>query len=71
MAPAPPTTDRDWRAFVRILALSMVGLFAGYLALAVVVDPYDTGRSTLLSRGAVRPQGPRTASAMRGRDPAY
>ncbi|SEH37168.1 hypothetical protein SAMN02799636_01911 [Methylobacterium sp. 275MFSha3.1] len=71
MAPAPPTTDRDWRGFARTLALSMVGLFAGYLALAVLVDPYDTGRSTLLSRGAVRPQGPRTASAVRGRDPAY
>ena len=71
MAPAPPTTDRDWRGFARTLLLSMVTLFAGYVALAVLIDPYDTGRSTLLSRGAVRPQGPRTASAVRGRDPAY
>lgn len=71
MASAHPTTDRDWRRFARTLLLTMAGLFAGYLALAVLVDPYDTGRSTLLSRGAVRPQGPRTASAVRGRDPAY
>ncbi|MDP4004496.1 hypothetical protein [Methylobacterium sp. NEAU K] len=71
MSPAQPTQDRDWRGFARTLFLSMAGLFAAYLALAVLVDPYDTGRSTLLSRGAVRPQGPRTASALRGRDPAY
>lgn len=71
MASAHPTTDRDWRRFARTLLLTMAGLFAGYLALAVLVDPYDTGRSTLLSRGAVRPQGPRTASAVRGRDPAF
>ncbi|MEE7502698.1 hypothetical protein [Methylobacterium mesophilicum] len=71
MAPPTPSTDRDWRGFARTLILSMVFLSAGYLALAVLIDPYDTGRSTLLSRGAVRPQGPRTASAVRGRDPAY
>ena len=65
------TPDRDWRGFARTLLLSVAGLFAGYLALAVPVDPYDTGRSELLSRGAVRPQGPRTASAVRGRDPAF
>ena len=71
MALAQPPQDRVWRGFVRTVVLSMVGLFVAYLALAVLVDPYDTGRSTLLSRGAVRPQGPRTASALRGRDPAY
>ncbi|MCJ2071496.1 hypothetical protein MKK75_22305 [Methylobacterium sp. J-030] len=71
MATIPRSTDRDWRGFARSLLLSVVGIFAAYLALAVLVDPYDTGRSTLLSRGAVRPQGPRTASAMRGRDPAF
>lgn len=71
MAAPPPSVDRDWRGFARSLLLSAIGIFAAYLALAVLVDPYDTGRSTLLSRGAVRPQGPRTASAVRGRDPAY
>jgi len=71
MALAQPPQDRTWRGFVRTWLLAMAGLFAAYLGLAVVVDPYETGRSTLLSRGAVRPQGPRTASALRGRDPAY
>jgi hypothetical protein len=66
-----PAADRDWRAFGRTLALAAAGLLAGLLALAVVTDPYDTGRVGLLSRGAVRPQGPRTASALRGRDPAF
>lgn len=66
-----PRHDQDWRGFARTLVLSGIALFAAYLALAVLVDPYDTGRSALLSRGAVRPQGPRTASALRGRDPAY
>ncbi|MGH1571642.1 hypothetical protein ACRAWG_14380 [Methylobacterium sp. P31] len=71
MAAPRLTTDWDWRRFARTLFLSMAALFAAYLGLAALVDPYDTGRSTLLSRGAVRPQGPRTASAVRGRDPAY
>ena len=66
-----PTSATDWRGFARTLLLSVVALFVGYLAVAVSLDPYDTGRSDLLARGAVRPQGPRTASAVRGRDPAY
>ncbi len=37
----------------------------------MIVDPYETGRVRLLSRGAIRPQGPRTAIAWRGRDPAF
>lgn len=68
---ARSTDHRDWRGFARLFGIAVATLSAGYLALALVVDPYDTGRSTLLSRGAVRPQGPRTASAVRGRDPAY
>ncbi|MDP4022613.1 hypothetical protein Q8W71_08270 [Methylobacterium sp. NEAU 140] len=71
MSGAAPPSDRAWRGFARALVLTALGLLAGYLALAVLVDPYDTGRVGLLSRGAVRPQGPRTASAVRGRDPAY
>ena len=68
---APRRADRDWAAFGRTLVLAAAGLLAGTLALTVLVDPYDTGRVALLSRGAVRPQGPRTASALRGRDPAF
>jgi hypothetical protein len=71
MAAPQRITDRDWRRFAGTLFLSIVALFAAYLGLAALVDPYDTGRSTLLSRSAVRPQGPRTASAVRGRDPTY
>lgn len=68
---AHPTHDRGWRGFARLFCIAVASLGAGYIALALVVDPYDTGRSSLLSRGGVRPQGPRTASAVRGRDPAY
>ena len=70
-AVARSTDHRDWRGFARLFCVAVAALGAGYLALALVVDPYDTGRSSLLSRGAVRPQGPRTAAAVRGRDPAY
>ena len=35
------------------------------------IDPYDTGRSSLLAKPGVRPQGPRTAAASRGRDQAF
>lgn len=62
---------RRWAAFGRIFVLGAAAALAGYLALAYAVDPYDSGRSRLLSVGAVRPQGPRTAAAVRGRDPAY
>lgn len=67
---APPDAAR-WPAFARTFLATLVLIVAGYLALAYLVDPYDSGRSTLLSAGAVRPQGPRTASALRGRDPAF
>ena len=70
-APASPTADRRWRRFVGCFTGTAAGVLAGYLALAYLVDPYDSGRSGLLSVGAVRPQGPRTAAALRGRDPAF
>ncbi|MCJ2032262.1 hypothetical protein MKK50_23130 [Methylobacterium sp. J-043] len=62
---------REWAAFARLFGRTAIGLIAGYLALAFLIDPYDSGRSTLFSAGAVRPQGPRTAAASRGRDPAF
>ncbi len=40
-------------------------------ALAYAIDPYDTGRSSLFAKHGVRYQGPRTAAASRGRDPAF
>jgi hypothetical protein len=38
---------------------------------AYALDPFDTGRSPLFQKAGVRPQGPRTAGASRGRDPAF
>ncbi|MEH3116818.1 MAG: hypothetical protein PGN25_04225 [Methylorubrum populi] len=70
-APSDSAGTRDWADFARRFVRIGIGLLAGYLALAALVDPYDSGRSTLLSAGAVRPQGPRTAAALRGRDPAF
>jgi hypothetical protein len=62
---------RVWTRFV----LTLVSVAAGLLALAAaglfVLDPYDTGRPGFISRPGVRPQGPRTAAASRGRDPAF
>lgn len=63
--------ERDWAAWARAFLGILAGLVAGYLAIAYAIDPYDSGRSSLLSADAVRPQGPRTAAAMRGRDPAF
>lgn len=63
--------ETRWRGFVVTVLLGAALLTAGYLAIAVIVDPYETGRVTLFSRGAIRPQGPRTAVAWRGRDPAF
>ncbi len=65
--PAPAA----WRRFAVTLVAATGLLLADYLALALAVDPYDTGRPRLLARDGVRPQGPRTATASRGRDPAF
>ncbi len=71
MAAHPPASDRAWRGFVATALLAVAALTFGTLLITVALDPFDTGRSTLLSRMAVRPQGPRTAIALRGRDPAF
>ncbi|WP_430912926.1 hypothetical protein [Methylobacterium sp. sgz302541] len=60
-----------WRRFAGTALGAALALLAAYLALAYALDPYDSGRSGLFSAGAVRPQGPRTALAIRGRDPAF
>lgn len=70
-ADPPAATEAAWRLFSIRLAAAAALLLAGYLALALAVDPYDTGRPRLVDRDGVRPQGPRTATASRGRDPAY
>lgn len=64
-------SGRAWLRFARLLALTVPGLALAFLALAFVLDPYDTGRPGLIGKPGVRPQGPRTAAASRGRDPAF
>ncbi|WP_353183120.1 hypothetical protein [Bosea sp. (in: a-proteobacteria)] len=60
-----------WAGFTATL-LGAAALFtAAFLATAFLIDPYDTGRSPLGLKEGVRPQGPRTALASRGRDPQF
>lgn len=68
---ADPATEAAWRLFSIRLVVAAALLMVGVLTLALAVDPYDTGRPRLLARDGVRPQGPRTAAASRGRDPAF
>jgi hypothetical protein len=46
-------------------------LAAGTIMTAYILDPFDSGRSTVFAKPGVRPQGPRTAAASRGRDQAF
>jgi hypothetical protein len=73
-APHGATSDSDaraWRRSARTMVIGAAALTLGTLATAYVLDPFDTGRSPLLERPGVRPQGPRTAGPSRGRDPAF
>lgn len=65
------TSEGRWTRFGATLVAAIAMTLALYLGLAYAIDPYDSGRSRLLSVDAVRPQGPRTAAALRGRDPAF
>jgi hypothetical protein len=60
-----------WGGFARVFIAVTALLLAFLLGLAFAIDPYDTGRSALLAKAGVRPQGPRTAAASRGRDPTF
>jgi hypothetical protein len=60
-----------WRRFAATYLAGAAVILFGILGAAYALDPYDTGRSSLLPRPGVRPQGPRTAGASRGRDPAF
>lgn len=69
--PGGPAQPARWRGFaLAFLATAAVVTFA-LMALAALIDPYDTGRSPLQLKPGVRPQGPRTAAPSRGRDPAF
>jgi hypothetical protein len=60
-----------WRTFLNWLSGSGLLMLISTVALAYLLDPFDTGRPTLFERPGVRPQGPRTAGASRGRDRAF
>jgi hypothetical protein len=60
-----------WPRFAQVLAGTALALLVGILALAVLLDPYDTGRPGLIDKPGLRPQGPRTAGASRGRDLSF
>ncbi len=66
-----PRPAADWIGFARTFVVAAAISLAGMLAIAFLIDPYDTDRSPLKLREGVRPQGPRTAAASRGRDPAF
>src|SRR6478672_174611 len=61
----------EWRRFSATLLIAAAALFAGLFGAAVALDPYNTGRFSLVSTRGVPYQGPRTANASRGRDPAF
>jgi hypothetical protein len=71
MSSSTSSSDGEWGGFVRTFLAAAMLLTAGLLALAFLVDPYDSGRSPLKLKIGVSPQGPRTAAASRGRDPAF
>jgi hypothetical protein len=60
-----------WRGFTTVFLAVATLVLAAILGVAYALDPYDTGRSTLFDAPGVRPQGPRTAAASRGRDTAF
>jgi hypothetical protein len=66
-----PAPEAAWRRFVLIALGVTVGTVALLLAAAIALDPYDTGRFGLWESKGVRQQGPRTATASRGRDPQF
>lgn len=60
-----------WTGFTGSFLGAAVLIAAAFLTAAFLIDPYDSGRSPLKLKEGVRPQGPRTALASRGRDPSF
>jgi hypothetical protein len=63
--------SRRWWGFAATLVAAAAVLLAATIAVAYALDPYDTGRSWFPGKAGLRPRGPRTAAASRGRDPAF
>lgn len=68
---AAATFRGPWARFAAVFVGLAAVLLPVVLAVAYVMDPYDTGRPGLVKVSGVRPQGPRTAAASRGRDPGF
>lgn len=71
MSSSTSSSEARWRSFAVSFLLAALGLAGGLIALALLIDPYDTGRSPLPLKEGISPQGPRTAAASRGRDPHF
>lgn len=65
------TGRTKWTGFVATLLATAVLFAAAFITAGFLLDPYDSGRSPLKLKQGVRPQGPRTALASRGRDPRF
>jgi len=66
-----PADAAGWKGFTVTLLAAAALFSAAFIAAAFLLDPYDSGRSPLKLKDGVRPQGPRTALASRGRDPQF
>ncbi|MBS7698036.1 MULTISPECIES: hypothetical protein [unclassified Chelatococcus] len=69
--PMRHVSSASWRRFVVIFCIGSFGFLFGVLALMLLVDPFDTGRSPVRLKEGVPQQGPRTANVSRGRDQAF
>jgi len=67
----PDQAAARWRPVLLWLAVFAVVLPSAVLGVLAAVDPYDTGRLSLIAARGVAAQGPRTAHASRGRDPQF
>jgi hypothetical protein len=60
-----------WKRFAATLVGGAALILVSVVAFAFAVDPYDTGRSNLIGKPGLRPQGPWSAAASRGRDQSF
>ena len=70
-AAADPAAPASWRRFNGVFASAALAVLVALYAIVLALDPYDTGRFALATKRGVPAQGPRTANASRGRDPAF
>jgi hypothetical protein len=63
--------SRVWWRFAATFLVTSFAVASGFLIVAYLVDPFDTGRSPLRTEPGVPQQINRFANASRARDPAY